>query len=122
MLLGVYRTRELLYKMNKAKSPYCFGCQSQTIETLNHLLLHCEYYQQVREAYLPKYIQENGQLSEILANEDLIIQTVLDVLVFLFHLSPQIICTIKITMVRWAEIRVLFGFNLTLTTSMKHEL
>jgi hypothetical protein len=78
MLLGVYRTRELLYKMNKAKSPYCFGCQSQTIETLNHLLLHCEYYQQVREAYLPKYIQENGQLSEILANEDLIIQTVLD--------------------------------------------
>ena len=24
MLLGVYRTRELLYKMNKAKSPYYF--------------------------------------------------------------------------------------------------
>jgi hypothetical protein len=78
MLLGVYFTREFLHKMKKASSPICSGCPSQVNETLKHLLLHCEYYQKIRESYLPKYIQQNSQLSEIFSNEDLIVQTILD--------------------------------------------
>ena len=73
MLLGVYFTREFLFKMKKAKSPLCLACSNETNginETLNHLLLHCTHYIKVREKFIPKYIQHNIQLSEILDNEE----------------------------------------------------
>ena len=78
MLLGVYFTRELLFKMKKAKSPLCLACSNETNETLNHLLLHCTHYNKVRKKYIPKYIQQNSQLSEILDNEEMSIQSILD--------------------------------------------
>ena len=34
MLLGVYFTREFLYKMKKVKSPECLGCSNQTNESI----------------------------------------------------------------------------------------
>ena len=78
MLLGVYFTREFLHKMKKVKSPICLGCPNQVDETLNHILLHCEYFQKIHEEYLAKFLLQNCQLGEILTNEDLIIQTILD--------------------------------------------
>ena len=78
MLLGVYFTRELLHKMKKIKSPNCLGCPQNTNENLSHFLLHCSYYKTIREGYLPKYIQQNSYISEILDDQDLILQMVLD--------------------------------------------
>ena len=78
MLLGVYFTREFLYKMKKVKSPECLGCSNQTNETLKHILLHCDHYKKIQEEYLPKYILKNNHISETLTNEDLIIQFILD--------------------------------------------
>ena len=78
MLMGVYFTRELLHKMKKVKSPLCLGCPNQVNETLNHILLHCEYYKRIHEEYLPKFLQQNCQLGEIFSDETLIVQTILD--------------------------------------------
>ena len=72
MLHGVYFTRKFVFKMKKAKSPLCLACSNETNETLNHLLLHCTHYNKVREKYIPKYIQQNSQLSDILDNEETI--------------------------------------------------
>jgi hypothetical protein len=64
--------------MKKVKSPpICLWCPIQVDETLNHILLHCEYYQKIHEEYLSKFVFQNCQLGEILTNEDLIIQTIL---------------------------------------------
>ena len=78
MLLGVYFTRELLHKMKKSKSAICLGCDDQNIENLNHLILHCSYYNDIREAYLPKFFSQNKNISKLLNNEDLIILSILD--------------------------------------------
>ena len=78
MLLGVYFTRELLHKMKKARTPNCLGCSENAIETLNHLLLHCEFFKNIRESYLPQYLQQNKHVSDILDNEELIMQMILD--------------------------------------------
>ena len=77
MMLGVYFTRIFLHKMKKIKSPQCYGCNLKN-EDLNHLLLHCTYYDEIREKYLPQYFTQNGNLSDILTNEDLIVQMILD--------------------------------------------
>ena len=77
MMVGVYFTRTFLHKMKKVKSPLCLGCNKQN-EDLNHLLLHCSYFDQIRQKYLPQYIAQNSKISEILNNEELIIQTILD--------------------------------------------
>ena len=78
MMLGVYFTRELLYKMKKAKSPNCLGCGDNESESLNHFLLHCSYYQNIRQTYLPQYILQNKSISEIFQNEDQMILSILD--------------------------------------------
>ena len=77
MMVGVYFTRTFLLKMKKVKSALCFGCKLQN-EDLSHLLLHCSYFTQIREKYLPQYILQNSRISEILNDEELIIQTILD--------------------------------------------
>ena len=78
MSLGIYFTRELMFKMKKVKSPLCFGCGEKEIENLNHLLLHCHQYQDIREQFIPKLIANNNSLSEIFEKEDLLILSILD--------------------------------------------
>ena len=78
MLMGVYFTRELLHKMKKVDSPCCLGCDSSTQENLSHFLIHCGYYQEIRENYLPKFLEINVQLTEILQNEDKVMLSILD--------------------------------------------
>ena len=56
MILGVYFTRELLFKMKKVKSDRCYGCETNTTENLGHFLIHCPFYQNIREKYLPKFL------------------------------------------------------------------
>ena len=83
MLLGVYFTRELLFKMKKVKSDQCFACESnadmgKVPETFEHFLLHCPYYQNIREEYLPKMILLNPEIPTILENEKQVILSILD--------------------------------------------
>ena len=77
MMVGVYFTRTFLHKMKKIKSPQCYGCNLKN-EDLNHLLLHCTYYDEIREKYLPQYFSQNCNISDILTNEDIIMQMILD--------------------------------------------
>ena len=77
MLVGVYYTRAFLFKMKKISSALCLGCKTEN-EDLNHLILHCTFFATIRDNYLPKYLLQNNRLSDILGNEDQIIQTILD--------------------------------------------
>ena len=78
MILGVYFTRELLFKMKKVKSEQCFACEANDTENLEHFLLHCPYYQNIREEYLPQLIMLNPHISQILNNEKQLILSILD--------------------------------------------
>ena len=56
MIMGTYFTRDLLFKMKKSDSPYCLGCGNGASESLSHFLIHCSYYDHIREDFLPKLI------------------------------------------------------------------
>ena len=74
---GCLYTRVFLHKMKKIKTPQCTGCNNKD-EDLILLLLHCSFYDPIREKYLPQYFVQNTSIGDILGNEDLIIQTILD--------------------------------------------
>ena len=78
MTLGVYFTRELLHKMKKIKTPACFGCIDGEVENLEHLILHCSFYSDIREKYLPQLVLENSHIGALLNNEDMMILSILD--------------------------------------------
>ena len=78
MLLGVYFTRDLLFKMRKAISPYCLGCGNTKKEDLNHILLHCVYYQEIRQAFIPKFVLMNSSCSDVMNDENYAILSILD--------------------------------------------
>ena len=77
MLLGVYFTQIQLYKMKKVKSSLCLG-SNENSEDLTHFILHCGFFNTIREKYLPQFISQNNKLGEILKNEEMIILTILD--------------------------------------------
>ena len=78
MVMGVYFTRELLFSMKKVETPKCLGCSENVDENLTHFLLYCSYYKEVRESYLPRFVENNKKISEILENETLIMLSILD--------------------------------------------
>ena len=78
MLIGVYFTSELLYKMKTAKSPYCLGCGETQKEDLKHILLQCVYYHAIREDFIPKFMLMNKSSSDIMNDDHLIILSILD--------------------------------------------
>ena len=48
MQLGVYKTREKLFAMNKTRSDKCLACEDNATESLSHLMIHCEYDENIR--------------------------------------------------------------------------
>ena len=78
MVLGVYFTRELLFKMKKVNSDKCLGCETDTSENLEHFIIHCPFYQNIREEYLPKLILLNPNISSIFNDEKQAILSILD--------------------------------------------
>ena len=78
MVMGIYFTRELLYKMKKVKSEICLGCDKSEKEDLSHFLLQCSSYQQVRENYLPKLLDINPHISDLFGNDEMLMLLVLD--------------------------------------------
>ena len=78
MLLGVYFTREKLYKMKKTKSPYCLGCGETEKEDLPHILLQCVHYKSIREVFIPKFVLMNTRSCDIMNDEQQIILSILD--------------------------------------------
>ena len=77
-VMGVYFTRQLLYKMKKIESPLCLGCPKNVNETPEHFILECFYYQDIRENFLPKFVNINPYVGEVLGNEKLIMTMILD--------------------------------------------
>ena len=77
MYCGTFFTRELLYKMRKVKSPNC-ACENTVSENLSHFLLHCHLYDNIRQQYIPKYIQMNSQVLDLINNESLLLTSILD--------------------------------------------
>ena len=76
--MGVYFTRQLLYKMKKIESPLCLGCTKNVNETPEHFILECFYYQDIRENFLPKFVNINPHVGEVLGKEKLIMMMILD--------------------------------------------
>ena len=77
MYCGVYFTREFMFLMKTVKSPFCV-CDNSTPENLSHFILHCKMYQNIREQYIPNYIQMNSNIPSICDNEKLLLISILD--------------------------------------------
>ena len=77
MYSGVYFTREFMFKMRKIKSPFC-ACDTKTTENLQHFIFHCDMYQNIREQYIPKYVQMNSDVLSICDDEKLLLISILD--------------------------------------------
>ena len=78
MVLGVYFTRELLFKMKKSKSPNCSGCGDTQKEDLKHFLLHCVFFKDIREVFIPKLVLMNPSYREIFNDESQLMISILD--------------------------------------------
>ena len=78
MQLGVYKTREKLFSMNKTKSDKCLTCEDDVVESISHLILHCEYYKNIRHEYLPKLAIINPNFSSIIDDEKQILISILN--------------------------------------------
>ena len=85
MLLGVYFTRQLLFKMKKVESDKCFGCEENDREHLEHFLIHCPFYQNIGEEYLPQLVLFNPNISSIFDDEQQAILLILDPVLILFR-------------------------------------
>ena len=78
MQLGVYKTREKLFSMNKTKSDKCLACEDDVVESISNLILHCEYYKNIRHEYLPKLAIINPNFSSIIDDEKQILISILN--------------------------------------------
>ena len=78
MVLGVFKTRENLAKMKKVKSDKCLACDNNEIENLAHLLLHCPFYEKIRDEYLPRLAIINPKFSSIVNNEKELIISIIN--------------------------------------------
>ena len=74
---GTYFTRELLFNMKKTSSPIC-ACKQTNSENISHFLLYCQLYDNIRQQYIPKFLQLNTRISEILNDENKLIISILD--------------------------------------------
>ena len=77
MYCGVYFTREFMFRMKMVKTPFCV-CDNSTPENLPHFLLNCSIYNNIREQYIPNYIQMNSHITSICDNEKFLLISILD--------------------------------------------
>ena len=78
MVLGVFKTREALAKMKAVKTDKCLACDENETESLPHLLLHCQYYQKIRDEYLPRLVILNPNFTSIMNDEKKLIISILN--------------------------------------------
>ena len=78
MLLGVYRTREVLHKMKKTKSNLCTACPANAVGSLEHYLLYCQFVKEIRDKFVPQRFRNNPNVSSLLQNEDALMISILD--------------------------------------------
>ena len=78
MLLGVYRTREVLHKMKKTKSNLCTACPANAVGSLKHYLLYCQFVNEIRENFIPQLFRSNLKVSTLIQDEDAIMISILD--------------------------------------------
>ena len=77
MYCGIYFTREFMHNMKKVKSPSC-ACDNRISENLPHFLLRCQLYDGIRQQYIPKYIEMNRNIIDLVDNEKLLMISILD--------------------------------------------
>ena len=77
MYCGVYFTREFMFEMKKIKSPAC-ACDNETSEDLSHFILHCQLYEPIRNQYVPKYIEMNRNVTQVIDDEKLLLISIFD--------------------------------------------
>ena len=80
MLMGVFLTRQKLYKYKKVNSPICIYCDpsNEKEEDLYHLLLFCTAFNEIRIPYLKKLQTENEHLSKYNNNLKIMTISILD--------------------------------------------
>ena len=78
MTLGVYQTREILFKMKVIKSPLCTACSMNVIGSLAHYLLYCPFTESIRQQYVPKFILANPKVTRLSDSETALVISILD--------------------------------------------
>ena len=82
MLMGVFLTRDQLFKYKKVQSPNCNCCdpeQSSNIEeTLFHHLLFCHAFTNIRKPYMERLTANNPNLIKSMDNQKIITISILD--------------------------------------------
>ena len=78
MNLGVYKTREVLHKMNLIKSNLCVACSMNVIGSLPHYLLYCPFVEDIRQRFVPQFLQSNPKVASLIENETYIMISILD--------------------------------------------
>ena len=64
--------------MKIIKSNLCTACPTNSIGSLEHYLLYCQFTSDIRENFLPKFILSNSKISSLLNNEVALIISILD--------------------------------------------
>ena len=77
MYCGVYFTREFMFEMKKVKSPKC-ACDNETSENLSHFILHCQLYETIRNQYIPKYVEMNRNIMQLIDDEKMLLISIFD--------------------------------------------
>ena len=75
--LWVYIAR-VLHKMKKTKSNLCTACSNNAIGSLEHYLLYCPFTQEIREHFIPQFIQCNPKITSLIDNEAALVISILD--------------------------------------------
>ena len=78
MLLGVYYTRTQLHKFKKVDSAQCIFCKNGSEESLFHILLFCESYEDIRIPYFSKLNEINPGITSYLNQPKLLTIAILD--------------------------------------------
>ena len=79
--MGVFLTRDKLYKFKKVDSPICIFCQTdktQIEDSLYHFLHVCTAFKNIRVPFLKDFEAENDGMKKIAGNQKLMTIAILD--------------------------------------------
>ena len=102
MNLGVYKTREVLHKMNLIKSDLCAACSMNVTGSLPHYLLYCPFVEDIRQTFVPQFLRSNPKVASLIDNETCIMISILCIIYteksrnFMNLLTKSEVCTDKL--------------------------
>ena len=66
------------FQNEKIQSLNCLGCGDTQKEDLKHFLLHCVFFKDIREVFIPKLVLMNPSYKEIFNDESQLMISILD--------------------------------------------